>query len=197
MGKRRLEKALKTAEPALNIKAEVEWLPYFLDPTLPTGKGKNKLEHYNKKFGPSRVAAMVPRMQATGKEEGIEFSYGGNVGNTMDSHRLIALAKTQGKTDAVVEALMSSYFEKEKALSDTEVLVAAAKTAGVEGAEAMLDSDKFKDEVLSEVRMARNDYGVSGVPFFIFDDKFAFSGAQPAETIVRVLKQVVDGSDKK
>ena len=81
----------------------------------------NKLEHYKKKFGPSRVEAMVPHMIATGRSEGIEFSYGGNIGNTLDSHRLAYQAREEGGSalqDTVMELLFQAYFENEKSMGD-------------------------------------------------------------------------------
>lgn len=173
------------------IEAKVTWLPYFLNPSLPGGKGKNKLESYKQKFGASRVAAMIPRMEKVGKEEGIAFSYGGNIGNTMDSHRLIEWAGkiSSEKQDAVVEALMSSYFEKEECLSDMPVLLSAAEKAGLEGAKEFLESDKLTDDVTIAVSKAQSEWGVSGVPFFVIDNKYAFSGAQDPETIANVLER--------
>lgn len=98
-GKRRLEKAIKQLDSS-TVKVEVEWRPFYLDPTLPE-KSVNKIERYNKRFGADRVARMVPHMQATGREEGIEFSYGGKVGNTTNSHRLVYYAQRYGKVDEV------------------------------------------------------------------------------------------------
>lgn len=176
----------------MGVEAEIEWLPFFLAPDLPK-EGKNKLEHYNRKFGKDRVERMIPYMKEVGKKDGINFSYGGNVGNTFDSHRLITWAKKFGKQDEVVEELFKRYFEQEKNLGDLDVLIDAAKDAGLDVAAAteMLKGDGERDAVLSDVRMAHSDYGVTGVPFFIFDNKFAFSGAQEPDTIVNVIRQVV------
>lgn len=190
MGKRRLERALKTAKSTLGVEADIEWLPFFLNAGLPE-KGTNKLEHYNKKFGASRVRSMIPHMQETGKKEGIDFSYGGMIANTLNAHRLVSFAREQGKADAVMEELFKHYFERESNLGDEATLIDAANKAGVTGADELFKTDAEKDNVLREVAMVQSDYGVTGVPFFIFDDKFAFSGAQDSDTIVSVIKQVL------
>ena len=82
---------------------DVTWRPFQLNQAAP--KAVNKLEMYNEKFGADRVAKMVPHMSGVGKAEGISFSYGGDTGNTFDSHRMIEKAKQLGKQDEVVEQL--------------------------------------------------------------------------------------------
>lgn len=88
----------------------IRWRPFFLDAHLP--KKLNKLEHYKEKFGAARVARMIPYMVEVGRSCGINFSYGGDIGNTLDSHRLIEYAYVKGgqdKQDAVVNALFRRY----------------------------------------------------------------------------------------
>lgn len=90
VGKRRLEKALAEVDKT-KVEVEIRWKPFFLDPTLPQksvdkmmrckGSHRRVQDAYlvadNMKFGASRVAQMIPHMQAVGAEEGINFSYGG------------------------------------------------------------------------------------------------------------------------
>ena len=114
---------------------------------------------------------MELRMNQVGKQCGIEFSMGGNTGNTLRSHRLnkwaFDQAGTQGQ-DKVVEALFSGYFEKEQDITDVNYLASAAKAAGLdEGAAlAYLKSDKDVNEVRQEEQEFRQKYQISGVPFF-------------------------------
>ena len=90
IGKKRLEKAMDTASKTLGMDFSVTWKPFFLDPRLPGGEGKDKMEHYKAKFGAARVAQMMPHMVQTFAQEGIPgYSINGRVGNTMDSHRLL------------------------------------------------------------------------------------------------------------
>lgn len=108
MGKRRLERALRMfREKHGATDVVVRWRPFFLDPTLPPRV--DKMTHYKQKFGAARTARMIPHMQEVGRAEGITFSYGGDMGNTLDSHRLIELAAEQGKQDQMVEALFKRY----------------------------------------------------------------------------------------
>jgi len=115
VGKRRLEKALKQLDP-LKVQTEIRWLPFFLNPNAPK-PSQNKLEMYKKKFGPERVEQMVPHMKKVGGEEGINFSFGGNTGLTLDSHRLLEYALEKYgfvKQNELTEILFSYYFEQEK-----------------------------------------------------------------------------------
>eukprot|EP00747_Dinoflagellata_sp_TGD_P046586 gnl/TRDRNA2_/TRDRNA2_144519_c0_seq1.p1 gnl/TRDRNA2_/TRDRNA2_144519_c0~~gnl/TRDRNA2_/TRDRNA2_144519_c0_seq1.p1 ORF type:complete len:152 (+),score=37.39 gnl/TRDRNA2_/TRDRNA2_144519_c0_seq1:431-886(+) len=147
---------------------------------------------YKEKFGEDRVAAMLPRMMETGKSHGISFSYGGNTGNTYDSHRLISLAAKQGKQDAVVEELFRNYFEEEKCISDHSVLVAAAKKVGLTGAEEMLAGEAETAEVDRELQAYQEGMGITGVPFFIVDGgKYSESGAIDAGQFCQIFQRVL------
>merc|ERR1719310_424135 len=125
----------------------VKWLPFQLNPQAECGAGVNKLQMYKKKFGEARVNQMLPMMMQVGREENINFSYGGNTGNTFDSHRLISFADKQGKQDELVEELFKNYFEEEKCISDRAVLLAAADKVGLKDAEQMLNSGAEVSEV--------------------------------------------------
>lgn len=81
VGKRRLEDAIGKAKSVLpQVEFEINWRPFQLNPSAPEGKGVNKMDMYNEKFGKDRVNAMIPRMIKTGKTHGINFSYGGFTG---------------------------------------------------------------------------------------------------------------------
>ncbi len=77
---------------------------------------------------------MIPYMKATGLKDGINFSYGGNVGNTFNSHRLVALAKTKGNEmqNKVIEEIFKCYFEKEGDITLDHVLVQCGTSAGLD-----------------------------------------------------------------
>ncbi|OZJ01794.1 hypothetical protein BZG36_05189 [Bifiguratus adelaidae] len=194
IGKRRLEKAIantKAAHPDAQIEFNIDWQPFQLDPTLPK-EGYNKREHYIEKFGKARAQAMFPRMEAVGKDDGINFSYGGTVSNTLDSHRLIAFAKSKGKQDAVVEELFHNYFEQEKNIADEEVLKAAGVKAGLDAAEVevFLKSGELAYETKGEIErnMRRN---IHGVPNFTINKRYQLSGAQEPETFQEIFEQVI------
>ena len=182
-----------------DVNFNVLWRPFQLNATAPKGKGVNKMEMYIEKFGKSRMDAMLPQMKETGLKEGINFSYGGYTGNTFDSHRLIWKAKEVGGIDLqdkVVESLFKAYFEEEKSMGDLSVLIDCANR--VEGMmddvsvkEFLEQSNNGKNETLKELEEYRRVYGVSGVPFFIFNEKYSLSGAQPPDEILSVFKKLV------
>ena len=136
---------------------------------------------------------MLPVMKQTGEKEGINFSYGGEMGNTTDSHRLMEWAlETYGaeKQNVLMEECFKLYFEEEKNVADTEVLLTAVDRAGLDRAKAadFLSSGDGDDEVHHKVKALQRQYRVSGVPFFIIDDKIKFSGAQDVDLLVDVLE---------
>ena len=197
VGRRRLSRALtalRAAHPTLEV--QLSWKPFMLAPDLPAA-GINKLSHYNAKFGAARVAAMLPVMQEVGLKEGISFSYGGLIANTLDTHRLLAWALAEGGPsvqDDIAARLMHFYFEKEGNLGDRSALVAAAGAAGLnpEAAAAMLASSALVAEVQAEARELRQEYGVTGVPFFVLQDGAAvIEGAQDPLEMQRTIEKVL------
>lgn len=190
IGKRRLETAL--AEAA-EVEVAVEWRPFQLDPTLPP-EGKDRQAYLSEKFGgPERAETIYDRVRAAGAEEEIPFAFEkiGRSPNTLDAHRLIRWSGIEGVQDAVVERLFSLYFVEGADLTRRETLVAAAADAGMDPAVVarLLDSDADVAETAAEVLRAQA-MGVTGVPTFIFDGRYAVSGAQPADVLVRAIRQV-------
>lgn len=185
-----MEKALSQLHPS--VSRQISWAPFQLRPDAPL-KGENKLEMYRKKFGQARMDQMIPHMKNVGQACGIEFSYGGLVGNTLLSHRLITWAAKQGadKEDAIVEVLFKFYFEQEQDICDIQTLGRAAELAGLNklAAEEFLRSSELAAEVAREAS-ENSSGGISGVPYFIFNDKFAFSGGQPPEQFLQVFKKL-------
>jgi len=172
----------------------VRWRPYELDPSLPRGRGHDKTDHYNKKFGPEAVSSMIPRMRAVAREHGIEMEYGGHVGNTFDSHRLIWAAREEGGSalqDKVVEELFKAYFERNESLGERDVLGRCAAAAGMDGGDALLDDDaRGAEEVRREVRAYGQAYGCRGVPMFVIDGKYGLSGAQEPDAFLRAFDRL-------
>jgi len=191
-----LESAL--AKHASKLEVDMIWRPFQLDPSLPRGRGKPKLEAYEEKFGADRVASMVPYMAGVGKEAGIDFSYGGYIGNTFDSHRFIWQAReTGGSTlqNRMVDALFAAYFEKEQSMGEPAVLKACAEQAGMPAdvTEALLNDPRIGEaEVEKERRHFRSKWNCTGVPLFIVDGRFPLSGAQPAEAFDVVFEDILE-----
>ena len=182
IGKRRLEQALVTS-PELSV--NVRWHPYQLDPTIPPG-GLDRREYMNNKFGAERYAQISAHITEVGAEVGIEFRFADIVRspNTMDAHRLIRWADAAGLQGAMKERLMQAFFVEVRDIGDHGVLTELASEVGLEKAVVarLLAGDADKDKVREEVEMAQK-IGVTGVPFFIFAQKLAVSGAQTAEIL--------------
>lgn len=211
VGKRRLDKAAQAAREQLGVELVVRWRPFFLDSTLPPSPGFDKLAHYNAKFGAQRVAAMVPAMKDVGAREGVAFSYGGRISNTLDAHRLAEHAYEVGGSPlqcAVMDAMMRAYFEREADVGDAAVLADAAASAGMDRAEAAayLASDAGRGEVARQAASGRvggpRGARVSGVPFFVVNGRYALEGAQEPGVLLEAIRAAVedmgaDGGEQK
>jgi len=175
---------------------DVRWRPFELNSDLPKGKGHNKMEYYNSKFGPDMVRTMIPKMRTVAREYDIELEYDGYVGNTFDSHRLIWKAREVGGSelqDKVVGRLFRAYFEENKSLGELSVLEECAKDAGLDE-QLLHDFMSNANLGTSEVRQEMQEYGrafqCTGVPMFIVDGTVKLSGAQEPDTFVRVFESL-------
>jgi predicted DsbA family dithiol-disulfide isomerase len=192
IGKRRLEKAL-AARP--HVKAEIRWLPYQLSPDMPR-EGKDRAEHYASIFGAERTQAINARMAGMGQAEGIGFQLkpGARSPNTLSAHVLMFWAgQTPGvDANALAEKLFAAHHVACEDLSDPAVLARIAGEVGMDSAEVRrrLDAREDEDKVQALIEQARQ-MGVTGVPFFIFNRRYAVSGAQPPEAIVELLDKLV------
>lgn len=171
---------------------EVKWRPFFLRPDM-SKEGVNKLAMYKEKFGEERMAKMIPHMAQVGQTVGINFSYGGLIANTMDSHRVMNWALKQGTAaqDAVCEKLFSAYFEQEKNIGSEEVLVECVKQAGLDGeaCRKMLRDGGETKEVMDDIQAYQRRMRISGVPHFVINGTEQLSGAQEAETFAAIFSQ--------
>lgn len=173
----------------------MRWRPFQLSPDFPPGLGRDKMEYYYEKFGRKNVDGMVSRMKATAAEHGISMNYGGTVGNTLDSHRLIWLAEKVGGSemqDKVVESIFKAYFTDNKSIETKEVLQACADEVGL-GEKCR---ELFADDTMgrSEVEQEKQEYGQSfqctGVPMFVVDGKYVLNGAQEDTAFLRLFSRL-------
>lgn len=190
VGKRRLEEALALAG---DIEAHVTFRPFQLDGTIPPG-GIAREEYLNRKFGPERAKNMYGRLEGLGREVGIPFAFDKiNISpNTLDAHRLLRWAQATGEQAAVKERLLELFFIEGADIGDHSVLADVAAAHGIERAvaERLLASDADRDNVREDIEAASR-MGVTGVPFFIFNNAIAVSGAQPAEVLVQAMRQAM------
>lgn len=172
---------------------EVNYLPFELNPSMPK-EGKNQREYLTKKFGSDeRYEELTAHVTSVAAKEGIQFNYSRQQKspNTRDAHRLIWLAKQEGNQLAVKEALMKAYFENGVDLTQTENLISVVAQAGLDEAKArqllMSDEGLVEVEYLEQLNQQR---GISGVPFYIINNKYGVSGAQPSSSFVGIFKEV-------
>jgi predicted DsbA family dithiol-disulfide isomerase len=191
LGKRRLESALKLRP---DITAEIHWRPYLLNPQVPR-EGMTRIDYLSRKFGSDeRFRPAHERLTRLGKEEGVEFHFEriARQPNTLDAHRVIGWAEEAGKAAPVVESIMRAFFTEGKDLTDSEVLVEAARQNGLDAEVVRRDLASDRDlELTQKAAAAAADGGISGVPFFILNNRFALAGAQVPEQLVSAIDQAL------
>lgn len=188
IGERHLKLALEGWQGA---PVEVRYRAFFLDPEMPA-EGREFIATMNRKGGgqvPLESFFAEPRRK--GEAVGLKFNFEQiqRMPNTMLSHRLVALAPDD-KKEAVLEAIYAAFFEHGKDIGQLDTLLDIAEAQGLDRAAlaGQLTTDAGKAEVLADVREAQQ-LGVSGVPFFVFNRRYALSGAQPPEMILRALER--------
>lgn len=191
IGKRRLEAAL-ARQPEVDV--QVRWSPYQLTPDMPT-EGRDRAEHYAAIFGAERASMIRDNMAETARAEGLNFEWreGARSPNTLGAHLLLAIAQATPGCDAsvVAEALFHAHHVNCDDLGDVEVLVTLGVTAGLDEAglrEALADAS-LATQVREQVQQAAAR-GVSGVPCFIFNDRYAVSGAQPIDAFADLIARL-------
>lgn len=110
---------------------------------------------------------------------------------TYDAHRVFQYAKEQGKGNEFFSRFYGAHFTEGEVLSDTETIVRLSEEVGLDGTEVrkVMESKDNTENVTQDINEARS-VGVQGVPFFVFDNKYAVSGAQPVEAFNQVLDKV-------
>ena len=202
IGKRRLEKAvtgLESARPELDV--EVVWHSFELDPAAPAVPVESVAEALGRKYGGGVEAgrSMVDRVEAVAAEEGMVWRHHAALRvNTVTAHRLLHWALEEGGPQVqgrLKDALLAAYFEQEKNIADADTLVDLAVSVGLdaERARQIIVSREFADDVEADIRQAAA-FGATGVPFFVVDQKYGISGAQPAEFFAEVIERAWDES---
>lgn len=187
IGKHHLDSALRQGQIT---DADIHWRAFQLNPDLPP-EGRGRREYLDAKFGgPEAVRAMHARIEDAGRDTGIEFQFDriSRSPNTFNSHRLIRLAESQQRANAMVETLFRAYFLEGRDIGDAATLVELAQAAGVIGdIRAWLEGDGQRAAVLDDLRTAQA-IGINGVPFFIIENRYTLSGAQPVAVFSQALQ---------
>lgn len=193
IGKRRFESALRQFEHRGEV--DVVWRAFELDPRAPSRREGDYAEHLARKYGMTREQAVEANrgLTATAAAEGLDFHFErAQPGNTFDAHRLLHFAREAGPDlqDALKERLLMAYFTEGAAVGERGTLVRLCAEVGLgpnQSAE-ILAGDRYADDVRADESEA-TDLGITGVPFFVVDGKFAIPGAQDAATILGVLRR--------
>jgi len=201
IGKRHLDRALALwheEHPASEV--TVRWHPYFLNPDTPEA-GEPYRPFLEKKFGgPKQLEELWQRVSEAGRTAGIEFAFEKIElrANTLNAHRLIYHAQNHDSgvgagataTAALVEALFAAQFLEGRHIGDRGVLADVAAACGWkrEAILRYLESAEDADAVRNAVEQAQR-MGIRGVPFFMFNNKLAASGAQPPEALLQAMRE--------
>jgi len=192
IGQKRLDKAVAAAG---NVDVHIRWRPFQLDPTIPP-QGKDRREYMRAKFGSDeRIREIHARIEPLGEAEGISFAFDAIkvAPNTLDAHRLIRWAGAAGEAvqNRLVRRLFQLNFEEGVNIGDHAVLVEAAREAGMDASvvATLLPTDADVEAVRTEIATASR-MGISGVPCFLLEGKYAVMGAQDVDTLADAIRQV-------
>ncbi|MCE5179274.1 MAG: DsbA family oxidoreductase [Porphyromonadaceae bacterium] len=191
IGKRNFETALEQFDN--KDKIDVEWKSFQLDPSIPEVANESQHDYLVKHKGMSsqQVSSMLQNITQSAQGAGLEYNMDKAVMvNSFKAHRLIQLAKTRGLGNGVEELLFKAFFTDGKNIADDDTLVELGKEAGLNETEIRnaLTDDKYADLARKDIDEARA-IGVNGVPFFVFDRKYAVSGAQPPQAFTQALEK--------
>lgn len=192
IGKRRIEGAL--AQFNHKDAVEIEWKSFQLDSNFVASADDNIYDHLAEKYRKDREWAkeMVDNMTQNAKNSGLEFNFDKAIlANSYNAHRLLHLAKKHHLGDSLKELIFKAYLTDGKNVDDLATLSALGQEVGMDKdlVEGVLNSDAYGDAVKQDIMMAQQ-IGVQGVPFFVFENKYAVSGAQHEETFVKTLEKV-------
>ena len=185
IGKHRMDRAL-AERPSLPV--DLNWQPFQLNPGMPPG-GMDRRDYLSAKFGGSGRAAQIYAMVAeTAERDGLilELDAIRRTPNTLDAHRLVRFATRHGRDPAqVAEAIFQAYFQQGRDIGDRNTLADIGEEIGLDraGVADHLASRTDINHVRSADAAARR-MGIQAVPCFVFDRRYALSGAQEPDSFI-------------
>jgi predicted DsbA family dithiol-disulfide isomerase len=175
------------------VDAELVVHPFELNPQM-VEEGEDLIEHIGKKYGrtPQQVLQAQAELRQRGADVGFTFGTRKRIYNTFDAHRLIHWAGIKGKQVQLKQALLQAYHGEGKATSNRDVLVEAAESVGLDGAEAraVLQGGDYANEVRAEEEQYQA-MGIHSVPSIIFNNRYLLTGAQPVEAFEQAIQQIL------
>lgn len=176
------------------IEAEISWKPFELNPNMPV-EGQDLAEHLAQKYGLSEAQGIENRNRILdmGERAGFSFNFSGKriMINSLDCHRLLTWAATEGKQTELKLAMFKAHFTDGVYLNNQETLLDVVASVGldIERAKAILAGGEFFQQVRSE-QHALQQMGITSVPTFIINEQYAITGGQPSDAFVQALKQI-------
>lgn len=192
IGKRRLEEAIEKVQYEEEI--EVTFRSFELDKTAKKKYDENINEIIAKKYDiqVEDAKSLNDQIVSQAKTVGLNYNFEGLIPtNTFDAHRLLHYAKTKGKANELEERILKAYFIDSLNISDYQILSRLASEVGLDSDKALrsLECNEYVEEVRKDEDKA-SKLKISGVPYFVFNNKYAVSGAQPSEVFLEVLENV-------
>ena len=193
LGKRRLAAALR----AVHGPFDVSWLPWQLNPDMPS-EGQSLDDYLTRRFGsPANVEPVLESLAAEGKGAGIDFRFDrmSRIPNTLKAHQLMYLAETEGRDQsALAESLMSAFFERGEDIGDTDVLVAEAGSQGMQADDVVRAvGDSAARQVVATREGQVRASGLTGVPGFLLNRRLLIVGAQEPDAMVNAFDRAMFG----
>lgn len=192
IGQANLDNALKTFEHKDEV--EIEYKSFQLMPDAEYTPGETYAETFSKMKGvpEERAKGMFEQVMETAEQAGVEINYGtAKLTNTLDAHRVFQYAKEQGKGTEFFKALYDAHFTNGEVLNDEDTLARLSESVGLDSAAVreIVNSDQYNQDVNVDISQA-SSLGIQGVPFFLVNDKYSISGAQPVELFQEALEKI-------
>lgn len=191
IGKRRIEEALSLFDNKDSV--AIEWKSFQLDPSFVATPNESIIDHLAEKYRKDTnwAQTMVDNMTENAKNSGLDFRFEKAIlANSLNAHRLLHLAKKHNLSNELEELLFKAYLTDGKDVNDLNTLESLGLEVGLEkeAIENVLHSDVYANEVRKDQEVAQS-IGVTGVPFFVFDNKYAVSGAQATDVFLKTLEK--------
>lgn len=192
IGKHYLQQAVEEFDGKAGV--ETVYRSFELNPNAPKQTDENMYQLLAQKYGMSieEAKASSQRIADQGKLIGLDFHFDTLQSvNTLDAHRLIHLAGKSNLAAEMKERLFKAFFTDSMNIADPLVLTELAQEVGLDvtSVQNMLESDQYLNEVRAD-ELGAKQLQINSVPFFIFDHKYAVSGAQPVEVFKQILEKV-------
>ena len=191
IGKRRLEAAMEEYEHSNEI--TIEWKSYQLDPEMQTDTSLSIYDYLSKRKGMpyAQAVEMGQNVSNVAKEAGLMFDLNNTIPvNTLQAHEVIHFSKEYQLQTETKERLLKAYFIEAKNLDDRTVLLGLAEEIGLNREKLLtaLEKNTFSDDVQQDIQLGKQ-FGLKGVPFFVFNRKYGVSGAQTKEAFLKTLNE--------